>query len=224
MIVVGAPVHERGWILPRWLDCLAEQGEELTLVLNYGPGEDDTLDIIKSETRFPVTIIESDVKHTKNREWNMPRYEVMTRLRNDLLDVVRDLKPDFYLSLDTDMLMPSHCIRTLVETIEPYHGIAPLTFMTQQGTDFPNWLREDLTRPSYVPHGVTEMYAVFGTVLMTPALYGVDYAPHRWGEDLGWAANVKKAGLRLAMNADVRVKHVMYQHALNVFDDRVGMA
>lgn len=225
MIVVGAPVHERGWVLRHWFDHLAAQGQELTVVLNYGPSTDDTLEIIKNESRFEIRVIETDgVPHQKGRLWNMSRYEVMARLRNDLLEVVRDLKPDFYLSCDTDMLLPPRAIQTLVETIEPYDGIAPLTFMTQQGTDFPNCLDENLQRPAYVPHGITEIYAVFGTVLMKPSLYAVDYAAHSWGEDLGWAANAKAAGLRMAMNADVRVKHVMYPQALDVFDARVGMA
>lgn len=225
MIVVGAPVHERGWILRHWFDGLAAQDMDLTVVMNYGPGTDDTLDIINSESRFSrIHVIQTDVPHTRDRMWNIGRYEVMTRLRNDLLAVVRDLKPDFYLSADTDMLMPPSVLQTLVDTVEPYAGIAPLTFMTPQSTDYPNWLTEELQRPVRVPPGVTEAYAVFGTVLMTPALYLVDYAPHAWGEDLGWAANVKAAGLRLAMNSDVRVRHVMSPGALDQPDERMGVA
>lgn len=220
MIVVGAPVHQRGWILPHWFDALAAQNEELTVVLNYGPGTDNTLDLIESESRFAkIIVIQSDVPHTARRLWNMERYAVMTTLRNDMLAVVRDLAPDYFLSCDTDMLLPEGGLQTLVQTLPPYDGIAPLAFMGPGSC--PNWLTEHLERP-YVPHGVNEQYAVFGTVLMTPALYAVDYAPHLWGEDLGWAANVKEAGLRLALNSDVRVKHIMRPEALGEFDHRVG--
>ena len=80
----------------------------------------------------------------------------------------------------------------------------------------------DMQRPCALP-GINEQHAVFGTVLMTPALYAVDYAAHAWGEDLGWAENVRTAGLRLALNSEVRVKHVMTPQLLDVFDDRVGL-
>jgi hypothetical protein len=225
MIVVGAPVFERGWILQRWFDGLAQQDLELMVVLNYGPGTDDTLAIIeRNRERFPIHVVQTPgVEHVAERQWNLPRYVVMTTLRNDLLRVVRQLSPDYFLSCDTDMLMPPGALQTLIETIEPYDGIAPLTFMTHQDCEHPNWLTADLQRPA-VPHGITEQYAVFGTVLMNRALYAVDYGPHNWGEDLGWAANVRTQGLRLAMNADVKVKHVMFREALDVFDDRVGMA
>lgn len=209
--------------MPRWLDCLAQQDVELTLVLNYGPSTDDTLKIIERETRFKVEVIETPgATHQKTRLWDLGRYQMMSRFRNDLLSVVRQMAPDYYLSCDTDMLLPPGAIQTLVETMPPYDGIAPLTFMTQQGTECPNWLTKDMVRP-HVPHGITEQYAVFGTVLMSPVLYDVDYAPHPWGEDLGWAANVHERGLRLALNSDVRVKHVMFPQALDVYDARVGM-
>lgn len=223
MIVVGAPVHQRGWILRRWLDHLAAQDQELTLVMNYGHGTDDTLLILEAEDRFKVIVIETqNVTHVASRQWNVERYQVMVQLRNDILTVVRDLQPDYYLSCDTDMLLPTGAINKLIESRSPYDGIAPLTFMTTGGTTCPNWLTRDLERP-YLQPGVTEQHAVFGTVLMTPDLYAVDYAVHPWGEDLGWAENVRNAGLRLALNTEVKVKHVMSPEFLDVYDTRVGM-
>lgn len=221
MIVVGAPVHERGWILPAWFDGLAAQHCDITVVLNYGHGSDDTLDVILNEDRFKVILVSSDVEHTAERVWNSDRYDVMAQLRNDLLIAVRGLAPDYFLSCDTDMLLPAGALRTLVDTVGPYDGIAPLTFMSA-GLDAPNYLTEELQRPVVPTGGVSEQYAVFGTVLMRPSLYQVKYARHAWGEDIGWAINAKHAGCRLALNADVKVKHVMHRDQLGRFDQRIG--
>lgn len=224
MIVVGAPVHQRAWILPSWFDHLAAQdnSSELTIVLNYGPGDDETLDVIQRESRFEqIVVIESEgLEHHANRDWGLERFDVMAQLRNDLLAVVRNLRPDFFLSCDTDILLPPGALTHLLQESGQWDGIAPLTHMSPYA-DCPNWLTKDLKRfPS--PDVVTDSYAVFGVVLMKPSLYAIDYSTHPWGEDLGWAESAHKAGLRLALDPRVRAKHVMRPDMLHTIDERVG--
>lgn len=230
MIIVGAPVCEREWILRDWFDGLAHQEdfppEEIEVVLNYGVSKDLTRMSITYEQmlgRFrKVTVLEDQHNdHLGHRLWTLSRYATMTRLRNDLLAYVRQETPDFYLSCDTDMLLPPHTLRTLFEHLSPWDGIAPLTFMTPNGEHFPNCTNLHGTRQ--VPEKTEEQHAVFGTVLMTERLYQeVDYAPHALGEDLGWADNCHRAGLRLALCPDVRVKHVMNPDMLETLDVRIG--
>lgn len=230
MIIVGAPVCEREWILRDWFDGLSHQEdfppEEIEVVLNYGKSQDLTrMSIIYEQMlgRFrKVTLLEDNTDdHIGHRLWTLSRYATMTRLRNDLLAYVRQETPDFYLSCDTDMLLPPHTLRTLFEHLNTWDGIAPLTFMTPHGEHFPNCM--GLTGGRTVPETTTEQHAVFGTVLMTERLYrGADYAPHAQGEDLGWARNVQNAGLRLALCPDVRIKHCMNPEMLETFDVRVG--
>lgn len=230
MILVGAPVHNRAWVLPSWFDALAAQeteSQDIEIVLNYGAGDDATLDIIENEAerdRFrKITVLEDvHTDHVSSRKWTIARYATMTRLRNDLLAYVRTTSPDFYLSCDTDMLLPSHTLRTLFEHLSQWDGIAPLTFMTPHGDSFPNFMGFNGARGP-VPTETTEQDAVFGTVLMTKRLFTqVDYAPHTYGEDIGWAVNADKLGMRLAICPNVRVKHCMSSEVLHVFDDRIG--
>lgn len=230
MIIVGAPVCEREWILRDWFDHLAHQEDhdpaDIEVVLNYGHSKDLTrMSIIYEQMlgRFrKVTVLQDPLHdHLGHRLWTHSRYATMTRLRNDLLAYVRTQSPDFYLSCDTDMLLPPHTLRTLFEHLSTWDGIAPLTFMTPVGEQFPNCT--NLNGRRTIPATTSQQHAVFGTVLMTERLYrGADYAPHALGEDLGWAANVQNAGLTLALCPDVRVKHCMNHEMLETLDVRVG--
>lgn len=230
MIIVGAPVHERGWVLQEWFDALAVQEEHppdgLQIILNYGASTDDTLAIAEKEAqrgRFAaVDVIEDDhTDHVGQRFWTLDRYATMVRLRNDLLRCVRAFKPDFYLSCDTDMLLPPHTLRTLFGNMNGYNGIAPLAFMTEHGEQFPNCMTMGQGRS--IPSTTSQEYAVFGVVLMDVFLYtNVDYEVHGLGEDLGWAKNAYEAGAKLALCPDVRIKHVMKPNMLAEYDPRVG--
>lgn len=231
MILVGAPVHERGWILQDWFEHLAAQEDfppdGLEIVFNYGPSNDNTLDLIQEEAqrgRFGAVRWLTDVHggHVGPRMWNLDRYATMVRLRNDLLGEVRRRGPDYYLSCDTDMLLPPHTLRTLFRNIDGFNGIAPLAFMTDHGEGFPNCMNID-NQTRDLPSVTSQQYAVFGVVLMDRLLYtNVDYEVHGMGEDLGWAKNAWANHMSLALCPDVRVKHVMYPAMLGMFDNRVG--
>jgi hypothetical protein len=231
VIVVGAPVHQRGWILREWFDALAAQtygSDNLIVLLNYGQSDDDTLQIINDQMedgrfRSVITLVDKFADHRPDRAWNEERYATMVRLRNDLLTKVREIQPDYYLSCDTDMLLPPDCIDQLVNDIGDFEAIAPLTHMTPQGR-CPNAFGLDGQRMNLVNvHQVERMFAVFGTVLMTPTMYQqTEYAVHRQGEDIGWAVSAWGKHLDMAIDPHIMVKHVMNQQMLGEVDIRVG--
>lgn len=230
-LIIGAPVHERAWILQDWLDHLAEQEDfppnNIEIVVNYGPSSDDTIGILRREDargRFKRITVLYDIHddHVGPRVWSTDRYATMVRLRNDLLAYVRTQNPDFYLSCDTDMLLPPHTLRMLFAHLSTWNGIAPLTWMTPEGMLFPNCMALDGSRPA-PPSTTLQQYAIFGTVLMDRTLYTkVDYSVHGMGEDLGWARSAWEQGLGLAICPDVRIKHVMNEGMLGVIDPRIG--
>lgn len=229
MIVIGAPVHQRGWVLPHWFDHLAAQDvdvRELLILLNYGPGTDDTLEVIEAERargRFAgVEVLhDEETDHSAERLWSPARYVTMTRLRNALLGRVRQLGPQWYLSCDTDMLLPANAISTLTWECGRFAGIGPVAQMAPRGSCV-NAFGADGQRIR-TPVGIEGVYAVFGVKLMRPDLYqGIDYQPHPQGEDIGWAAACWSAKLRLAITGHVHAKHVMAPEMLYAVDDRVG--
>lgn len=233
MIIVGAPVHQRGWILDDWFRYLSEQTigpERLHIVLNYGPSTDGTLDLIQRAQQqwgfgCVSTVVDKGVDHRADRRWNESRYVTMVRLRNRLLDFVRAQSPSLYLSLDTDILLPSTAVENLVDGLSaPYQAIAPLTHMTPTGS-CPNAFDLDgqRLRLSQVNKGVHRVFAVFGAVLMTPQMVSrVSYVVHRQGEDIGWATEAWRQHQAMAINLDVRAKHVMDEQMLGHIDERIG--
>lgn len=238
-LVIGAPVHERAWVLPDWLAHLAKQDlpwENVILLLNYGRSSDSTLKIIRdAQDMLPWTVrvlIDSEdgdhVAHQSvHRRWNLDRYRVMTRLRNELLGWVRKWQPSYYLSLDTDILLPDGCIETLLEDMRggKFDAVAPKVFMTPRGERYPNVMNlTDLGGRPKLEHEFTMIVdVVFAAVLMGPRLYNeVDYAPHNRGEDIGWGLNAQKAGMVMGLNPQVVCKHVMSPEMLYETDPRVG--
>lgn len=220
----------RGWILRDWFDRLANQdaipAKEMGVVFHVGPSNDDTVEIIDEEDRFAFIECltdDSDGHVESGRTWNMARYDHMAKMRNELLELARGYSPDFYLSCDTDMLLPSNTLAVLLQEFGQFAGIAPCTFMTPMGTGKGITNGMEGTQRRFVANPVTEpIYACFGTVLMTPELMKVPYEMHGLGEDLGWAKNVHMARLRLAITGKVLVKHVMHPDHLLLVDDRVG--
>lgn len=231
MICVGAPVHARGWILQQWFDALAAQtypATDIDVVLNYGHSEDDTLNIITAEMgrgRFHDVkiILDGEQDHQEHRAWNEERYATMARLRNALLHRVRAEKPDYYLSCDTDMLLPPEAIETLLAELQAgeYGAVGPLTHMTPTGI-CPNAF--DLTGNRWQMSGGQQerVFAVFGVVLMGPTAYAQDYGVHRQGEDVYWATQCWQALVPMAIVPKVKVKHVMNPAMLDPVDPRIG--
>jgi hypothetical protein len=231
-VVVGARVHARAWVLPHWLAHLADQGApaRMHLLLNYGASDDATLAILE-EAAVSAPWGSVEVLHDRHddhvaaRRWDTARYATMARLRNRLLERVRELAPEYYLFCDTDMLLPPAGLPTLIAELwlAQADGIAPLAYMTEQGTCAPNCMDETGSARPQIQDATFDVPASFGVVLMTPALHrGADYAVHPYGEDLGWAHNARVAGLRPALCPRVKAKHVMHPRMLEVIDERVG--
>jgi hypothetical protein len=236
-LVVGCPVYERAWVLDTWFEALLKSidglGEpvETALLMNYADSEDGTREIIgRWAVHFDSLhlIYDHGNDHEKQRAWRFDRYVTMSRLRNKLLESVREIEPDYYLSLDTDMILQPDTLKKLFEALDaqPFDGIAPMAYMTPRGTTYPNAINSDLqTRPP-LPEGHPEVVPVsvcFGTVLMRPSLYnGVDYSAHNMGEDIGWGKSALEAGLSMALHTGAKIKHVMTPEMLREVDPRVG--
>lgn len=234
LLVIGAPVCGRAWILREWFARLRAQAgldpSETGFVFHVGPSKDATEEIIEEERTsgdwaFVESLHDDSDKHLDSgRRWDMVRFDHMATMRNELLTVARDAGADHYLSCDTDMLLPPVTLPILFRDIAGFKGVAPLTFMTPLGTgeEITNAMGMNTRRFSSRADFPERVYACFGVVLMTPELMSVEYEAHRQGEDLGWAKNAHAAGFKLGITPHVRVKHVMHPDHLELVDARVG--
>lgn len=244
-VAVGCPIRNRAWIFEEWIEHvriafdLAGLRPVWTFAIGVGPnGLDDgtqrlVTDLYKTEPGLWTETVEPAI--SDKRMWNGIRYEQMVAYRNSLLSAVRVVQPDYFLSLDSDILLHPSALLCLLETISHKHKVAGVdrlwdavggkTFLSEVSS-------HHMTYASLGPNGgglrrvksdgVFPVEILMAIKLMAPTAYNVPYETHQFGEDIGWSLNCKKAGLNLGWDGRVTSKHVMNRKALTKIDPRVG--
>lgn len=229
-VLVGCPVFERDWVLGRWFDHLESWPLELGFVFAYTPGSDSTLDIIQSRAPDATIIVVEDGDHSVERNWGKrSRLETLADMRNEILRTVRVLGPDFYLSLDSDVLVApweeSHTLFNSVRRGGEFDAISPLAYLgAGDVSNAFHWRGDHLTRLDKAKrYGVPQPVGVLcAAILMNPAAYNTgSYSYDMLGEDIAWARSVRRGPVRLGFDSSVVFDHVMSQEQLHVNDARV---
>lgn len=198
-----------------------------------GDKNDTTKDVILVECKRRnraatyVEILEDLNEPEADHIWFAPQVERMVNLRNILLEEVRVLAPDVFLSLDSDILLAPDTVRQLVETLtEDHRGFAAVGGKTYlgPGTDCVTWATWNrnggLSRQD--AQGIFPVDIIMAIKLMSPEAYNVDYKFEINGEDIGWSFNCRDAGLKLGWNGMTTNKHVMAKGEQLIVDPRVG--
>lgn len=238
--LVGAPTANRGWAARKWLNAV--QGAHNAIADEYNLGillvADEKDDFAVSADGYCGTMGHSfflspieEERDNDVRQWNHGRYERMVYLRNTLLQKVRVIQPDYFLSLDTDIMVHPASFENLLETIEDADknasAVGGKLYMTRHGVNTPSY---GMWRGSAVTQGIRRrnssgvflVNVIMAMKLMNPDAYNIDYKFHTHGEDLGWSSNCRDARLKLWWDGRVTNKHVMDEKDLNEIDDRVG--
>jgi len=233
-LVVGCPVANRSWVLRRWIDHVlvacgrAELEPEFLFVV---PLADDELlrIIVDGLGASSVDLIVTDEDPlAARRDWNdMGRLHHMVDLRSRLLRRVREIQPDLFWSLDSDMLAAPDALEVAIRCLdrESWAAVGMRTFMQPVGTGVAskaNLVNGRLVSREDVTYGAHRVDVIMGSKLMTPPAYEIDYEFHPKGEDVGWSVSVAAHGLQLGWCAEACVKHVMSPEYLDAIDDRVG--
>lgn len=236
-LLVGCPVLHREWILPSWFAHVQRAFEhlqennahdwELEFIF-VGDKETDreTYDIAVFGPVAGVHWIDVlDTRQRDEREWNPPRYQRMVDLRNELLFEVRDLAPDLFLSLDSDILLHPQALIEMIRVLDDEHAyentkvaVGGKVYLSQYGVECPSWAnigRDGSIRRSN-SSGTFPVDVIMAVKLMTPAAYGVDYRFDKQGEDTGWSKAARESGVRLVWTGKVTSKHVFSRYRCGV--------
>lgn len=231
-LVVGCPIYKREWIVPAWLDHLWEASSfaKVTPSLVFvGDRSDPTFDLIEEYSPFEHTVVEVEQPKVERGEhcWSVSAYEFMVELRNALLGQVREIEPELFLSLDSDILLHPAALRRLIDTLDEHPewgAVGGKAFMQASSVACPSYaMLSDsgaLRRPN--AEGVFRVDVIMAIKLMTPAAYNVDYEVHWHGEDIGWSIAARRAGVVLGWSGWPTSKHVMSPNALSIVDSRCG--
>ena len=246
-LIIVCPIYKRDWILPEWIKCIIRQSidmRDVGLIFETSPDDFETVNSLitwkKLDKRFQIFEINErkDIPHFEHenngRQWTMSKYHNMVSLRNSILKRVREYQPDFYLSLDSDILLENpNTIELLIAHIKDgADAVAPLMFMTPNDSRFPSvmsWKDDERNlayrKESYPLGEYFQSDVIMAAKMMSKEVYNqVDYEFHKQGEDLGWSKNAGEKGFKLFSASYIYAPHIMsrdmYSYYLTNGDNR----
>lgn len=250
-LVIGCPIYKRMWILPDWIRCLILQSvsmKDIGFIFEVSPDDTETIASLEAWRKYDKRIphfsikVREDIPHFEHenngRQWTISKYVNMVSLRNSILDSVREIEPDYYFSLDSDILLVNpNTIELLIAHIKSgADAVNPLMFMTPFGTMYPSVMtwREDIPDKAYRKEeydlgNYFKADVIMAAKMMSKKVYqNVSYDVHEQGEDVGWSLNCKKNNFNLYCASYIYAPHIMSEMMYESFakdgDDRLGVA
>lgn len=236
-LIIGCPIYDRAWILQYWLHFIENQSvslKDIGFVFVASESDHETLAVLNAwknvhpEVEIFDIIFPENVNHFTHkdgtRHWTLSKYENMVKLRNNLLENVRNYQPEYFMSLDSDILLtnPNTLELLISHIVDGADAVSPLMYMTPVGEKFPSvmkWLNEPgkrATRDFDFPIGTYfKSDVIMAAKMMSKKVYNtVDYRLHDQGEDLGWCAACAEAGYNLYAATYIYAVHVMHKTML----------
>lgn len=219
-IVIGCPVYEREWSLPRWLQSVFKQGvkpKDITFIFGITDGVDNTRQLLEKygkKVRDIHFIDCNDLPSFKDR--SPARFYPLAEIRNRILQKVMEVNPDFYFSWDSDILLPDKALLQLIkddkDVVAPYVELItgiPNCVSRQANTDA--FRREKPILKHYPKEGLYPVDISFACVLMKPVAYDIVYEHHQGGEDYGWGLNLMAAGIQCWLDGNIEGLHLFHK-------------
>lgn len=239
-LAIGCPIYKRDWIFPYWISCIENQNIDFSrtaFVFEVSQNDSETIEmLIKYRNARPdipefILDIKEDVPHFDHEEgtrtWSISKYQNMVNLRNSLLSRVRELNPNYFFSLDSDILLTNqNTIQLLIAHVNSgADAVSPLMFMTPVDTMYPsvmNWINEPggqaFRKESYPLGEYFESDVIMAAKMMSKDVYtNVNYSLHSQGEDLGWCGNAAKMGYKLYSASYIYAPHIMHKQMMQHF-------
>lgn len=223
MIMIGCPVRNRGWILPRYLQCLEEidyPQDKIKFCFIVNDSIDGTETILAEFSRrspSPVQIINAPDSSKGGHRRGEYRLERLAELRNMLLERFIQSGCEYLLSVDSDILVPPEIIKKLQSRncliisalVCNGHHIDDMTIYNvmeklpsghyQHMKDFP---RDDV-----FPTDVTgAAYLIHRSVA---AEYKVYYSAGTFAEDIGFCEKARARGIPVFCDGTIECRHIM---------------
>jgi hypothetical protein len=247
-LLIGCPIYKRDWILNHWIRCLINQSfdsRDIGFIFEVSPDDTSTISMLEAWKKFDKNIpyfeikMRNDIPHFQHenngRQWTISKYQNMVSLRNSILSTVREVEPEYYFSLDSDILLTNpNTIEMLIAHIkEGADAVSPLMFMTPIGDMYPSVMswRTDVIGKAfrlrrYPLNSYFKSDVIMAAKMMSKKVYqNVDYTIHEQGEDVGWSWECAKLNYKLFSAAYIYAPHIMsiemYKEYLKNGDNRL---
>lgn len=248
MILIGCPVYNRDWILPLWFDRIKNQDiplSELGFVFVVSSHDKDTLNaLFRFQAENPGlahfdVVYEDGVTHEKHREDTEAMYHRtwsqetslrrMVLLRNTLLGAVRDIQPELFFSLDSDILLEDPAtISKLAQIVRdnPRSAVSPLAYMSHTRLHPSFMIHKPLIQSDkkvfvrlrdWPRDSIFEVDVIMAAKMMSPDAYNTPYAYHKQGEDIGWSMACTERDITLYLDSRTYSCHLLSRKMLDLY-------
>jgi hypothetical protein len=222
-ILLGAPVRDRGWILPRFIEHIKKSdltGIKLDTLFIANDCADNTIPLLKG-AGFHVLEFNNLPGRTAGSVRGKYSYSHLANLRNILVEEFLKTDNEYMLSMDTDILVPPEGIRKLAENnLE----ICSMLLCNQPGV-----MGNRAHNIMYRLQGTNKFYHIFrwteGDIIqidLTGAVYlihrrifesGVRYSNYARGEnipeDIIFCIQAREKGFNMYCDTSLKPIHVM---------------
>jgi hypothetical protein len=219
-VLLAAPVRDRAWVLPQFIQHLQAQNltnVQLDTLFLANNCQDQTVSLLKEAN---LRVIEKNHLSTRTAGSLRGQYSFshLAYLRNLLVQAFLETDNEYFFSVDTDILLPSSGLQTLLahkknicsmllcnqltgEPCKRAHNIMKWNETHQKFQHLLQWeegeiLEVDLTGAVYLIHR---------NVLED----GVRYSYHGQGEDAAFCTAAKQKGYHLYCDTSLRPVHMM---------------
>jgi len=121
-ILITSLIHNRAWILKDFLKCCDKinyPNDKISYYFLVNNNSDEGLDILKEWCEGKNAMISAynfELKSDKEHSWDNNLLRHMAVMRNNTLDVAKQLKVDYMINIDSDILFPRDVVRHLVDS------------------------------------------------------------------------------------------------------------
>lgn len=240
-LLISLPIYKRDWILPHWFAAIEKQDIDLSDIgfsFQVASMEEDPLThelLLEWFSSHPQVqhfvlnnIDELSHRHHENgrRVWNVEAYNKMSMMRNALLETATSLQPDYYFSLDSDIILEDpQTLTKLMALAEPRCAVSPLMYMKHYGVSYPS-VMSWVDKPGGKAYRNLNAYKqgtnfnadiIMAAVMMSKEVYeNARYFPHPQGEDLGFAADCARFGFNLISAQTIYCPHIMHESSASM--------
>lgn len=221
-ILIGCPVRNRAWILPRYLQHLREIDSPLVKIeyaFVVNDSQDGTLAMLQGfsrEVTNPVHLV------TKNLNNNASSYRGgfstngLVFLRNMMLNIFLSTDCTHFFSIDSDILVGKTVMDELLKLKLPVVSalVRNDLHLGDYGIYNIGHMDEEAYHPTLsFPRGRVIQVDVTGAVYLIERSViencGVRYRKHRQGEDVGFCLDARTRGVSLWCHTGLECIHVM---------------
>jgi glycosyltransferase involved in cell wall biosynthesis len=224
-IIAGCPVRNRGWALPQWFEGLRAQDHDLEILCLASESEDNTIELLK-ENGATVLFDPQPGRPTAaidGHYWGtMADYEYMARIRNLLLEDVISHDADYFLSIDSDIVLPPGALEKMIEinigvrAWTPYGAVVSPYVNMGQTEVVPNvmsWAGSGNANRDFIRSDGGYADVIMACMLFDRhAMAQLRWSAHQQGEDVGLCIDATIKQVPRWWEPSIRCDHLMRRY------------